>query len=127
MPVYEARCNECGKIHEYIRRAANYLDTPECCGARTQKVILSAPMGFVSHIEYTSPIDGRPITTKHARLDDLARNNSRPWEGMEQEQKAAQERVKAEEKAFDAKLEQTIAGVYNSLPSEKRQALEAPI
>ena len=122
--IYEARCHECGKIHEYIRRAENYLDTPTCCGVRTEKVILSAPMGFVSHIEYTSPIDGRPITTKQARIEDLRRNNARPWEGMEQEVKVAQERAKAEEKAFDSKLEQTISGVYSSLPSEQRQALE---
>ncbi len=46
---------------------------------------------------------------------------------VEQEKKVAQERAKAEEKALDTKLEQTIAGVYNSLPSEKRQALEASI
>ena len=124
MPVYESLCRECGKVHEYIRRAENYLDTPLCCGYQTQKVILTAPMGYCENIHYQSPITGRPITTKQARIEDLKRNNCRPWEGMEQEVKVAQQRAKAEEKAFDAKLEQTIAGVYNSLPSEQRQALE---
>lgn len=84
-------------------------------------------MGYCENIHYQSPITGRPITTKQARIDDLKRNNCRPWEGMEQETKVAQERVKAEEKALDAKLEATAAAVLNSMPSEKRAALEATV
>lgn len=125
MPVYESMCRECGKVHEYIRRADNYLDTPMCCGYQTQKVILTPPMGYCENIHYQSPITGRPITTKQARIEDLKRNNCRPWEGMEQETKVAQQRVKDEEKAFDAKIEATAAAVLNSMPAEKRQALEA--
>ena len=125
--IYEAKCHECGKIHEYVRKAKDYLDTPTCCGVRTEKVILTAPMGYCENIHYQSPITGRPITTKQARIEDLRANNCRPWEGLTEERKVAQERVKAEEKAFDAKLEQTIAGVYNALPSEKKQALEASV
>lgn len=125
MPIYESLCRECGKVHEYVRRAEHYRETPFCCGYQTEKVILTPPMGYCENIHYQSPITGRPITTKQARIEDLKRSNSRPWEGMEQETKVAQQRVKAEEKAFDAKLEQTITGVYNALPSEQRKALEA--
>lgn len=125
MPVYEARCNVCSKVHDYVRPVAQCMDTPECCGQKTQKVILSAPMGYVENIAYTSPIDGRPITTKQARIEDLRRNNCRPWEGMEQEQKVSQQRKAEEEKAFDAKLEKTIGETYAALPSDQKRALEA--
>lgn len=124
MPVYESQCTQCGRVQDYFQTVANRGDTPVCCGEKTQKVILNAPMGYVENIAYTSPIDGRPITTKQARIDDLARNNCRPWEGMEQETKVAQQRVKQEEKIADQKIEQAVVSAYQSLSSDKRKALE---
>ena len=123
MPVYEARCNQCGKIQDYIRRAENYLDTPECCGQKTEKVILSAPMGWVENIAYTSPIDGRPITTKQARIEDLRRNNARPWESLEQEQKEAKRRAAYEEAKQDAALEKVVTDAWQQLSPEKQAIL----
>lgn len=125
MPVYQSKCAKCGMVHEYIRKIAECLDTPICCGEKTKKVILTAPMGWVENIAYTSPIDGRPITTKQARIEDLKRNNCRPWEGMEQEKKEASRRADIEEKAFDAKLEKTIGETFAAMPSEKKRALES--
>jgi hypothetical protein len=123
--IYEARCNVCGKIHEYVRKAVDYLDTPECCGEKTEKVILTPVMGYCENIHYQSPITGLPITTKQQRIEDLKRSNSRPWEGMEQETKAAQQRAKEEEKQADAKLEEAVVGAWNQLAPEKRAALES--
>jgi len=122
--IYESRCNSCGKLYEYIKPASQYLDSPFCCGERTEKVILSAPMGHVVNIHYTSPIDGRPITTKQARIDDLKRSGSRPWEGLEQEKKVAQERKKYEEKIEDKKLEAAAVQAWQSLKPEQRKVLE---
>lgn len=125
MPLYEALCQKCGRQHEYYAMAANCYDTPVCCGQPAQKVILSAPMGYVQNIAYTSPIDGRPITTTHARRDDLARNGCRPWEGMEQEQKEAKRRQQYIEQKQDAKLDAAVQTAWHQLAPEKRQALEA--
>lgn len=122
--IYESRCNSCGKLYEYIKPASQYLDSPFCCGERTEKVILNAPMGHVVNIHYTSPIDGKPITTKQARIDDLKRNNCRPWEGLEQEKKVAQERKKYEEKIEDKKLESAAVQAWQSLKPEQRRILE---
>lgn len=122
--IYESRCNSCGKLYEYIKPASQYLDSPFCCGERTEKVILNAPMGHVVNIHYTSPIDGKPITTKQARIDDLKRNNCRPWEGLEQEKKVAQERKKYEEKIEDKKLEAAAVQAWQSLKPEQRRILE---
>lgn len=124
MPVYEAKCSQCGTVTDYYQSVANCMKTPECCGHSMTKVILTAPMGYVENIEYQSPIDGRPITTKQARLDDLARNNCRPWEGLDQEVKVAQSRAKEEEKKADKAIEDSVVSAWNSLEPEKRRVLE---
>ena len=123
MPVYEAKCHECGTVHSYYQTVDNRHETPECCGAKTEKVILNAPVGRVENIFYTSPIDGRPITTKQERIEDLKRNNSRPWEGMEQERKEAQRRAAYEEQKQDAKLEKAIEQTIKELPDHKKAVL----
>jgi len=122
--IYESRCKICNQTYEYIKPAAQYLESPFCCGVKTEKVILNAPMGHVVNIHYTSPIDGRPITTKQARIDDLKRSGSRPWEGLEQEKKVAQERKKYEEKKEDQKLEAAAVQAWQSLKPEQRKVLE---
>jgi len=123
MPIYEARCPVCSKQQEYYQTVVNCQDTPVCCGIKTEKVILSSPMGYVHNIAYTSPIDGRPITTTKARKEDMARNNCRPWEGMEQEKKEAARRAMYEEQKQDKALEKTIEQAIKQLPDEKKAAL----
>lgn len=41
---------------------------------------LATPMVTPAMPEYTSPIDGRLITTRHERREDLKRNNCVPYE-----------------------------------------------
>jgi len=46
MPVYEARCQTCSELTEYIRCVADRDNVPECkhCGKDTRKIIsLSNP------------------------------------------------------------------------------------
>lgn len=127
MPLYEAQCKKCGSNTTYVRKIAECLNTPDCCGEKMMKVILTAPVGIVEEIYYTSPIDGKPITTKQARIEDLRRNNARPWEGMEAETKVATQRKAAEEKAYDQAVETAVVSAYQSLGSEKQQALESAL
>ena len=47
MPRYDAKCNKCQKTAEYIRPMAEMHDTPECCGEKMEKVILTTIAGFV--------------------------------------------------------------------------------
>lgn len=124
MPTYEARCESCGTETEYIRAIVACLDTPECCGHKMKKVILSAPRGFVENIAYQSPVDGRPILSKRAREEDLRRHGCREWEGLEQEKKYAA-RAKADiEWADEAKIEKWVGEAYHALPPDKKQVLE---
>jgi hypothetical protein len=73
---------------------------------------------------YRSPITGKWIDTPAQRREDLARSGSRPWEGIESERKVAQERVKAEEKASDAAIENAAVAAWHSLGDDKKRALE---
>lgn len=127
MPIYDAYCHKCKRTETYVRSVANCLDTPECCGEKMAKVILSAPMGYVHNIAYTSPIDGRPITTKQQRADDLARSGSRPWEGLDQEKKEAARKKAYQEQKEDAKIEKVVSEAYYSLAPEKRRVLETSL
>ena len=124
MPIYEARCRKCGKEQDYYQTFANCYDTPICCGEKAEKVILTPPMGIVDIPAYQSPISGQMINSRSQRKEDLKRNNCRPWEGMEQETKVAQERAKDEEKKQDAKLEEAVVSAWHQMPSEKRAVLE---
>jgi putative FmdB family regulatory protein len=77
MPIYQAECIECGKIHEYTRSVAHYLDTPvcPCCGGESRKVIHTAPMGYVAgkFEPFRSQVDGSIIRTQK----DLENHNKR--------------------------------------------------
>jgi hypothetical protein len=76
---------------------------------------------------YQSPISGKWIDTPSQRRDDMARNNSRPWEGMESERKAASERVKIEEKQKDTAIENAVVGAYHSLSDDKKAILSSAL
>lgn len=103
-------------------------DAPRCsCGKPTRKIV-SAVRGFVSFPaaggqEYVSPASGRYITNKRQRADDLARTNSRPYEGFESESKAAKQRIKEEEKKQDAKLHDSVSKAFYGMSPKKRKIL----
>ena len=76
---------------------------------------------------YQSPISGKWIDTPSQRRDDMARNNCRPWEGMESERKVAQSRVQSEAKAEDQALESAAVAAWHSLGDEKKSLLEGSL
>ena len=84
-------------------------------------------MGHVVNIHYTSPIDGRPITTKQARINDLKANNCRPWQGLEEERKEAKRRAAYEEEKQDKALEKSVVEAWRQLTPEKQAALSKGI
>jgi len=127
MPIYEARCEECGRVHEYHAKVERCHVTPFCCGFQTTKVILSAPYGQVDIPAYQSPISGRWINSRRERTEDLKRNDCRPWEGMEQEQKEAARRAEYQEQAEDAKIEKSVVQAWQSLTPEKQAALSESV
>lgn len=130
MPVYEAVCLKCGKYHEYIRPVAQYLDTPECCGAKTDKRLLSAPM-MRADIQpwdaYQSPATGRLITSYAERREDMKASGCRDWEGMDNERHNADRQKQYAEAENDAKLDTTVRTAWAQLSSEKKAAALAGV
>ena len=125
MPTYEYSCG-CGAMFDRVLRVKDYDQPQTCeCGAIARKRI-SRPMVFVSQdICYDSPIDGRPITSKQARLDDLARSGCIPYEpGMKQDY---QRRIAQDEARLDAKMEKTVEAEIERMPSDKRERLHAEL
>ncbi len=114
MPLYEY---ECPKGHTFDRymSAKDHKRKQKCeCGKMATQIITKAPMGFVQpDVCYDSPIDGRPITSRAARRDDLARNHCQEYDP---EMKRDAERFRKEtqdklEREIDETVERQIAGM----------------
>lgn len=78
MPTYQARCRECGKEFEYVSKIKDCMSVPPCdCGGGADKVILSAPVGYVMgrFDSFVSPVDGSVIRTSRELKEHNVRNN----------------------------------------------------
>jgi len=72
---------------------------------------------------YDSPIDGRPITSKQARQEDLARSGCVEYDP---EMKTDyRRRIDAEEKALDATVDHFVDSQIANMPARKREKLDA--
>jgi len=127
VPCYQAMCHKCGAYHEYYQSVARCMDTPECCGTKTEKRIFTAPMGIVDIPAYQSPITGRWINSRSERSEDLKRNGCRPWEGMEQETKEADRQKGYQEQKEDAALTKAAEMAFAQLKPEQRRTLETAL
>ena len=122
--IYEAVCMTCGKLHDYYATIANRNDSPQCCGVKTSKVILSPVMAQIDFPAYESPASGKMITSRNERREDMKRTGSRPWEGKESELKEAARQKAYEDAKDDAKLDHTVRTAWAALPpAKKAQAL----
>lgn len=54
MPIYEAQCKRCGERKEYTTPIDSMYQTPVCCGQPMEKVIFTAPKGYVDNPAYMS-------------------------------------------------------------------------
>jgi hypothetical protein len=122
MPIYEAVCMKCGDYHEYVATIANCLDTPICCDTKTEKRILSSPMGIVDIPAYESPATGKWITSRSERREDLKRSGCREWEGIATERQESEKRKEEDAKKADAALDHTVRKAWQDLPQSKKAA-----
>ena len=128
MPTYEAVCLKCGKYHEYIRTMRNSDDSPECCGVKTDKRILSAPLAQFDvqpWESFESPATGKIITSKAERREDMKASGCREWEGMDNERHNAKRQKKYEQDSQDRELDTAVRTAWANLsPSKKALALK---
>jgi hypothetical protein len=120
MPLYEFACPD----HKFDRflPLARYAEPQVCeCGKPAIKV-LSVPMIIDDIPAYTSPIDGKLITSRRARREDLVRNNCVEYEpGFREHTERARSRS---EDALDRAVDDTIEGELLKMPARKRERLE---
>lgn len=78
MPTYQAECLACGNQFEYASSIHRCLDVPHCplCQKTARKVILSAPLGFVTgkFDAFVSPVDGSVIRNQRELQNHNERN-----------------------------------------------------
>lgn len=122
MPMYTCFCQECGYVQTIYRHISERDNTPVHCDSAMRRRV-EAPTVQADIGGYTSPIDGRWIEGKVARHEDMRRNNCRPWEGMEQEKKAAQQRAAAAEADYSKGVEAAVYNVYNNMSADNQRAL----
>jgi putative FmdB family regulatory protein len=126
MPIYTYECPR-GHIFERILKVADYMDPQMCemcCG--WGKKVITVPTVFTSKdVCYDSPIDGRPITSMRARLDDLARNNCTPYDPEMKTDYSR--RVEREQLRLEKSVEATVEAAIEAMPPRKREKLEAEL
>jgi hypothetical protein len=117
VPLHDHRCTGCGEVHSNTSRPLAELNKTCSTWPRVRRgygacVPSRSIMGFVQKdICYDSPVDGRPITNKFARLDDLRRNDCVPYEpGMRQDaDRARRDADAALDRAVDSSVDQFVA------------------
>lgn len=112
MPVHDFRCPQGHVFEAFVGQGQDSMQCPWHLEAVAEKVFLKAPMGFVQRdICYDSPIDGKPITSKQARIEDLRRNNCVEYDpGMRQDFERNLRDADAElDRSVDATVEEWAA------------------
>lgn len=111
MPVYDVKCNVCGKEDEAYRKIADYKNLPVCCGEMMRQVIKSAPFVPQEFQPYKSMIDGRIITDRGEHRRHLKANGCTEIGNEDPVLKIDHFKVKKEKQ----QLRQTIAERINAI------------
>lgn len=124
--IYAYECDSCGSEFERVLPVSDHAKPQACeCGKTARKVICAPALMIPQDIHYTSPIDGRPITSMKARMEDLARSNCEPYDpGMRQDN---DRRVRESETALEKAVDETVERAVTAMPSEKREKLQAEL
>lgn len=121
MPTYEYLCQKGHKFDRYLR-LADYDIPQNCeCGEKAKRLI-SAPMIAPMFEDYQSPIDGKPITSKKARINDMARNGCVPYEPSMVEDN--NKKLTNEENKLEKQMDDTVDWEISQMPSRKKELLD---
>lgn len=94
------------------------------CAGVGQKIFLP-PMVRGDLPGYESPIDGRWIEGRRARLEDLKRSGCRPYEPGEKEQN---ERARVQDNAaLESRIDETVEREITLMPARKKELLEQEV
>lgn len=121
MPIYVFRCESGHRFDRYLPiKDYNSLQTCEC-GAKAKRQTVPTMIAPMFE-DYESPIDGRPITSKRKRLEDLARSGCVPYEPSLKDE--ANKNIKNEELKLEKEIDKTVELEIEKMPARKRELLE---
>lgn len=121
MPVYSYKC-ECGQAFDRVLPVSMYATEQLCyCGKVAVKQIVAPSVFIPQDINYTSPIDGRPIRSMQERVEDLKRADCVPWEpGIKQDGERKQAEAEA---ALDREIDAVVEREIEKMPEDKKASL----
>lgn len=128
MPKYVFKCPD-GCAFEQFMTLGQYLQGVYLCplhGLQSMPVIQAPLMVKVAaDVHYTSPIDGRPITSHAARNEDLARSDSIPYDpGMKQDQQRHQDES---QRALERDIDQSVEEAVEKMSTSERGRLHSEL
>jgi putative FmdB family regulatory protein len=98
MPMYETRCDACGKREQFFRKIADRDNLPPCeiCRGTLARIIV-APYIRPDITPYQSPNGDYMVNSRSQRKEDLKRSGAIAWEpGIDKDIARRKEEVKEE-------------------------------
>lgn len=125
MPIYAHVCDN-GHAFDLLLRFSELDELQACVCGRPATRVICAPRIFVApDICYDSPVTGKPITSKQARIEDLARTESVEYDpGMKQDY---QRRVQESERQLDKSVDEHVDRAIAQMPARKLERLVAEV
>lgn len=122
MPMYEYKCEGCGKVMEEAFSIRDYQREITCdCGQPALRHITQAPAVRGDYAGYSCPITGSWIEGRAAHEANLRKHGCRILEPGETDRAAANR--KADDEALDKHVESTAEAFVEKLGGEEREAL----
>ncbi len=127
MPLYAYKCQVGCQSERFLTLAMH--SQPQMCERHgyVLEQIITAPLlvKVAADVHYTSPIDERPITSWHAREEDLKRNNCIPYDpGSKQDYTR---RIAESEAALDQSVEASVEEAIEKMPTAQRGRLQSEL
>ncbi len=126
MPTYDFLCEQHHRFERFVPLAqfdcSQYCD----CGQLAVRQI-GVPL-FVTaseDVRYTSPVDGRVITSRDAHREDLKRNNCIPYDPEVRTDYARRQRES--EAVLTARVSETVERTIEQMPTPTRARLYADL
>lgn len=122
MPTYEYQCDQ-GHYFERVLMVKDYQVPQICdCGSPSKK-LLSRPsvVKVAQDVCYSSPIDGRPITSWAQRKEDMQRSGCVEYDP--EIKKDQERRLKREEKELEDKVDATVEEEIMKMDPRKQEKL----
>lgn len=122
MPYYEYSCLNGHYTMQFFTVANHRGQLPCSCGETLiQQITAPLLVRAVPAVCYDSPIDGRPITSRQARQEDLKRNGCREYDpGMRVD---ADRRVQQDRAEFERSVDETVEAAIEKMPTTQRGQL----